>query len=66
MVNSIWVVIDEGCQECGVGSELVGSYRTAAEADTASALRDEVTKNWRDGGSTVTNVYEVGIPTSEG
>lgn len=48
----VWVVIDVGCQECGVSSEGVGIFKSEAEAKAAADQRDKETGCWRDGGQT--------------
>jgi hypothetical protein len=54
----VYVVIDEGCQECGLTSEPVGIYRTQVEAEAAARARNEMTKGWRDYGQTTAFWYE--------
>lgn len=59
---TVWVVIDVGCHECGVDSEPVGIYATADEAKTASDARDAETGQWRDGGRTYCQTFEMVAP----
>ena len=58
----IYVVIDIGCHECGVGSEAVGAYATEAEALEAVEACDKRTGCWRDGGQTGAYLFEVEAP----
>lgn len=55
----LYVVIDIGCHECGVGSEYVGTCQTAAEAKTLVDQTDVNTKGWRDGGQTMAQWFEI-------
>lgn len=50
-----WIVVNIGCIECGVSSQLVGVYTTKEEAE-AIALRLRTSHNWRQGGQ---NGFEV-------
>lgn len=59
---NVWVVIDVGCHECGVGSEPVGVYATEEAATQAAAERDKETGCWRDGGQTYCEVFEMELP----
>lgn len=58
----VWVVIDVGCHECGVGSEPVGMFLTERAANDAAKGRDEETHRWRDGGQTYAVVFEMSTP----
>lgn len=60
----IYVVIDEGCQECGVRSEKVGAYLTREEAEAVRTARDGWTEGWREGGQTSAEVYEFEVPAA--
>jgi hypothetical protein len=62
----VYVVIDEGCQECGLISEPVGIYRAQAEAEAATQARNEATKGWRDHGQTTAFWYEFDLPAEDG
>lgn len=55
-----WIVIDVGCHECGVNSEVVGSYATENEARLAAEERSEETEEWRDGQS-IPQVFEIEV-----
>ena len=59
--RKVWVVIDVGCHECGVGSEGVGIFDTQEAAQTAADARDQETGCWRDGGQTYCNTFEMEI-----
>lgn len=61
----VWVVIDEGCQECGVSSEPVGIYTNEAEAVDALEKRDADTAGWRDGGQTIAQLYTFDMDSGE-
>lgn len=57
----MWILINIGCIECGVSSNIVGIFKTEVEAQ---ALADILLKkaHWRDGGQ---NYYLV-FPLAEG
>jgi len=57
-MKKIYVVIDVGCHECGVGSEEVGIYETREEAEKIAKELSEDTGNWRDGGQSIPEVFE--------
>ena len=63
-MSVVWVVIDEGCQECGVESEPVGIYLSADDALRAANERNEQTGGWRDGGQTFANVHRMTAPVA--
>lgn len=51
----MWIVVNIGCIECGVSSQIVGVFDDEAVAnDTASRMYKEF--NWREGGQ---NAFEV-------
>lgn len=50
-----WIVVNIGCIECGVSSNIVGVFTDKAEAD-ALAQRLDRDMSWREGGQ---NSYEV-------
>lgn len=57
----MFVVMDEGCQECGVSSHLVGVFRFRPEAEAAMKKRVETayeSPGWRDGGQAFVSIYE--------
>jgi hypothetical protein len=60
--ESVWVVIDVGCHECGVDSEPVGIFQTEAQAETAAENRFAETKGWRNGGQTICQVFAMTLP----
>ena len=60
--RTVWVVIDEGCYECGVDSEGVGIFATEAEGRAAKEARDGETGGWRDGGMTHARLFEMATP----
>ncbi len=61
-MEKIYVLIDVGCHECGVDSEFVASYNTEKEAEVAREKLSKKTDNWRDGGQSIPEVFEVIIP----
>lgn len=63
---AVFVVIDLGCHECGVGSEGIGIYATADEARAAAEQRDEDTQGWRAGGQTFCGVFTMALPATTG
>ena len=58
-MTKLFVVIDEGCQECGVGSVPIGIFKTQDEAEQKAEARHNETGGWRDGGQTDCNYYEM-------
>lgn len=56
-----YIVIDIGCIECGISSKAIGSYKTQEEADKACENVTEQTGNWRDGGQSSPEVFEIDI-----
>ena len=63
-MEQVWVVIDVGCHECGVGSEPVGIFATEAEAVSAQEAREATTEGWRDGGQTICEVFPMRLPAT--
>jgi hypothetical protein len=59
---TIWVVIDVGCHECGVGSETIGAFKDEISAKAACDARGAETNGWRDGGQSIPEVFELEIP----
>jgi hypothetical protein len=60
--QTVWVVIDLGCHECGVSSVSVGIFKSETEATAAAKARDEETQGWRDGGQTYCGVFKMELP----
>lgn len=58
-MNKYYVAIDVGCHECGVGSEVIGTYKTYDEAVAACEKRSDETNDWRDGGQSIPEVFEI-------
>lgn len=58
----IYVVIDVGCHECGVESLPIGAFTDFDAAHAAAKARNEESKNWRDGGQTIAQVFAVSAP----
>ena len=51
-----WIVINIGCIECGVSSDIVGVYSDEGKAqEVAKLLNRNGSANWREGGQ---NNYE--------
>ena len=51
----MWIVVNIGCIECGVSSQIVGVFADKERADAIAAEFDEKF-NWREGGQ---NSFEV-------
>lgn len=62
--TSVWVVIDIGCFECGVGTEPIGIFTTRDQAQAAADARNAETNYWRDGGQTSCEVFEMNEPNT--
>ena len=60
-MEKMFILIDVGCHECGVGSEYIKSFKTMEEADKACDELSEKTGNRRDGGQSIPEVFEVDI-----
>lgn len=62
-----WVVVNIGCIECGVSSNIVGVFKSQKQAE---GLASELQKshNWREGGQNSFKVFllpPVGVITEE-
>lgn len=55
----LWIVMNIGCIECGVSSELVGLYDSEQAADIV-AIRLNGTHSWRQGGQNSFEVFPLG------
>lgn len=55
----LYIAIDVGCHECCVDSEVIGSFKKRESAEAACAERSAETGNWRDGGQSIPQVFEV-------
>ncbi|MBT8213368.1 MAG: hypothetical protein KJN71_09495 [Acidimicrobiia bacterium] len=60
--SKIFVVIDEGCQECGVPSIPIGSYTTRGGAEKVADRINDEQNGWRNGGEAWAMVHEVRVP----
>jgi hypothetical protein len=49
MGQEAWIVVNIGCIECGVASNIVGVFSDKEEADGLAKRLNE-THNWRQGG----------------
>lgn len=58
-MNKIYIAIDVGCHECGADSEAIGAFYSKEEAEEAADRRSEATGNWRDGGQSIPQVFEI-------
>lgn len=65
-MGKLYVVIDVGCHECGVDSEVVGTYRTPQTAEKAAQKRSAETGDWREGGQSIPQVFEITPNDKEG
>ncbi len=58
MLEKRWLVMNIGCIECGVSSDVVGVYTTKEEADkVAAACAKEL--GWREGGQNSFEVFDL-------
>lgn len=64
-MEKIYVAIDVGCHECGVGSEVIGAFKTEEEAEKAAEERSDSHGDWRDGGQSIPEVFEVELISKE-
>lgn len=55
MDNKLWLVVNIGCIECGVSSNIVGLFDNQERADAIAETLDEK-MSWREGGQ---NSFEV-------
>jgi hypothetical protein len=51
-----WIVVNIGCIECGVSSEIVGVFTDKERAEVLSTSLDK-THNWREGGQNAFAVF---------
>lgn len=58
----VWVVIDEGCQECGIETEPLGIFLTEVEAEAVADAQRVRFNGWRDGGQACVCVYKMELP----
>ncbi len=59
-----WIVVNIGCIECGVSSDIVGVYATEAEAKkVAEACRAKL--SWRESGQNAFAVFDLSAPQAE-
>lgn len=53
-----WIVVNIGCIECGVGSNIVGVFDDEAQANALAEQLDD-THSWRQGGQNAFEVFEM-------
>jgi hypothetical protein len=57
----MWIVVNIGCIECGVSSNLVGVFETEQQADEiVDKLENEA--SWRQGGQNSYQTFRLGLP----
>lgn len=57
-MRKVYIAIEIGCHECGVGHEVIGTYNAKKTAQSHADERGD----WRDGGQSIPAVFEVEIP----
>lgn len=57
----MWIVVNIGCLECGVSSNIVGVFRDEAQARAVADKCDDVF-GWREGGQNAFNVFPIPEP----
>jgi hypothetical protein len=58
------MVFNIGCIECGVSSDVVGSYETIEEAKKVADICQKVL-GWREGGQNSFEVFDLFMPQSK-
>lgn len=58
-MSKLYVLIDIGCNHCGMPSNVVGSFKTKAKAVKALDAVIEVNKDYRNPGQSIPQVFEV-------
>jgi hypothetical protein len=58
-----WIVVNIGCIECGVSSDIVGIYPSETEAKTV-ANACQAALSWREGGQNAFDVFDLSAPQS--
>lgn len=53
-----WLVFNIGCIECGVSSNVVGTYSTREEAEAIAGLLDAKLR-WREAGQNFFEVFDL-------
>lgn len=59
-----YLVFNVGCIECGVSSNIVGTYETEQQAKEIASLMDEEL-SWREGGQNSFEVFDLLAQQSE-
>jgi hypothetical protein len=57
-MTDIWIVVNVGCIECGVSSNIVGVFTDKAEAEAIAARLGD-THGWREGGQNSFEVFKM-------
>lgn len=52
----VWVVVDVGCIECGVETQVLGVFDSQESAESVATLRRKEFPGFRDGGQHVVDV----------
>jgi hypothetical protein len=59
--RKLWIVVNIGCIECGVSSNIVGVFNDVEEANSiAGTLNNKM--NWREGGQNSFEVFPMPNP----
>lgn len=58
-----WLLINIGCIECGVSSNVVGVFDSKVMADNLAAQLEK-THGWREGGQNVFEVFPLPAPNT--
>lgn len=57
----MWILVNIGCLECGISSNIVGVFANKAEADAIAAMLNE-SLAWREGGQNSFEVFPMPEP----
>lgn len=50
-----YIVVEVGCIECGVSTQIAGVYKTRKQAEAHA----KILPTWRDGGQSYPEVFEI-------
>lgn len=59
METKLYVVVNIGCIECGVSTNIVGTYTDKQQAEEIAKRCDDL-YDWREGGQNAFEVFELG------